>query len=123
MVVLEWVRRITTLVIPFFYRMEVQSTRQVVALAVMLLALLLYYACWVRYFVRGRLYALLFEPFLGVPLPLAISPIVYFLAACSIWLMVPATGDHHPGRWASVDQRRRVQRCPLPPQRRGGRPN
>jgi hypothetical protein len=81
MEILEWLGRIATLVIPFFYCVEAQSTRQVVALAVMALALLLYYAGWARYFVRDRSYVLLFEPFLEVPLPLAISPIVYFLAA------------------------------------------
>jgi hypothetical protein len=81
MEILEWVGRIAALVIPFFYRVQVQRAWQVAALVVMALALLLYYAVWARYFARGRSYALLFEPFLGVPLPLAISPIVCFLAA------------------------------------------
>ena len=90
----EWGGRIATLVIPFFYRVEVQSTRQVVALVVMALALLFYYAGWARYFVRGRSYALLFAPFLRVPIPLAISPIVYFLAASVLfgsWYLALAT--------------------------------
>ena len=94
MVILEWVGRIATLVIPFFYRIEVQSTRQVVALVTMALALLFYCACWVRYFVLGRTYALLFESLLGVPLPMAISPIVYFLAASVLlgsWYLALAT--------------------------------
>jgi len=91
---LEWVGRIGALVIPFFYRVEARSMRQVVALVVMALALLLYYAGWARYFARDRSYALLFEPFLGVPLPLAISPIVYFLAASVLfgsWYLALAT--------------------------------
>ena len=94
MEILEWVGRIATLVIPFFYRVEVQSIRQVIALAVMALALLFYYAGWTRYFVRGRSYGLLFEPFLGIPIPLAISPIVYFLAASVLfgsWYLALAT--------------------------------
>lgn len=91
---LEWVGRIATFVIPFFYRVDVQSTWQVVAVVVMALSLLLYYAGWARYFLRGRRYALLFESFLGVPIPLAISPIVYFLAASVLfasWYLALAT--------------------------------
>lgn len=41
-----------------------------------------------------RSYALLFEPFLGVPLPLAISPIVYLLAVSVLfgsWYLALAT--------------------------------
>jgi hypothetical protein len=94
MEVLEWVGRIATLVIPFFYRIEVQNTLQIVALAMMVLALLLYYAGWARYFARGRGYALLFEPLLGIPLPLAVSPIVYFFAASVLlgsWYLALAT--------------------------------
>lgn len=43
-VILEWVGRIAVLVIPFFYQVEAQNRRQIVALVVMALALLLYYA-------------------------------------------------------------------------------
>jgi hypothetical protein len=80
MEILEWVGRIAAMVIPFFYRMEAQSAMQTIAIVVMVVTLVLYYACWARYFARGRQCALLFEPFLGVPLPMAISPIVYFSA-------------------------------------------
>jgi hypothetical protein len=94
MEVLEWVGRIAALVIPFFYRIDVQGTRQVVALVVMALALLVYCAGWVRCFTRGRSYALLFEPLLGIPIPLAVSPIVYLLAASVLlgsWYLAVAT--------------------------------
>lgn len=94
MEVFEWAGRIAVLVIPFFYRVEVQSARQVVALVVMAQALLLYYVGWARYFARDRSYALLFQPLLGVPLPLAISPSVYFLAASVLfgsWHLALAT--------------------------------
>jgi len=94
MEILEWVGRIAALVIPFFYRIEAQSPRQVVALVVAALALLFYYAGWARYFLRGRRYALLFDRLLGVPIPLAISPIVCFLAASVLfgaWYLALAT--------------------------------
>jgi hypothetical protein len=94
MEIVEWVGRIATLVLPFFYRVEAQYPGQIVALGVMALALLFYYAGWARYFARGRRRALLFEPLLGVPLPLAISPIVYFFAASVLlasWYLALAT--------------------------------
>jgi hypothetical protein len=40
-----------------------------------------YYAGWVRFFVQGRDYSLLYRPMLGLPVPLAISPVSYFLFA------------------------------------------
>lgn len=81
MEVLEWLGRLGCLVIPVFYRVEMQTAAQVGALAVTAAALLFYYAGWARYFLNGRKYRLLFEPFLGVPLPLATGPIVLFFAA------------------------------------------
>lgn len=92
--VMEWVGRIGVFVIPFFYRLEITSTVQVAALAVMALALLVYYAGWVRYFSRNRQYALLFQPMFGLPVPLAVSPTVYFAAASVLfgsWYLALAT--------------------------------
>jgi len=53
------------------------------------LALFVYYLGWVRYFRRGRLPALLYRPFAGIPVPLAITPVAYFLA-CSGLTRSPA---------------------------------
>ena len=47
--------------------------------------LLLYYIVWIRYFVGGRDIALLNRPFLFVPMPLAVFPVLYFLCA-AFWL-------------------------------------
>lgn len=52
-------------------------------LAVCFLAL--YYAVWIRYFLGGRTIALLERPFLFVPMPLAVFPVLYFLCA-ALWL-------------------------------------
>ena len=49
------------------------------------LFLILYYAVWLRYFLGGREIALLNRPFLLVPMPLAVFPVLYFLCA-AIWL-------------------------------------
>ena len=47
--------------------------------------LALYYATWIRYFIGGRKIALLNKPFLFVPIPLAVFPVLYFLCA-AIWM-------------------------------------
>ena len=94
LVFLEWVGRIGVFVIPVFYAIEVQSTVQIVSLGIMALALLVYYAGWARYFFCGRTYALLFRPLLALPVPLAISPVLYFAAASALlgsWPLALAT--------------------------------
>lgn len=47
--------------------------------------LVLYYATWIRYFTGGRKISLLNKPFLFVPIPLAVFPVLYFLCA-AIWM-------------------------------------
>ena len=47
----------------------------------MVLALGFYYAGWARYALKGHRFVLLYAPLLGVPLPMAICPVVYFAAA------------------------------------------
>lgn len=47
--------------------------------------LILYYAVWIRYFVGGRSVELLGKPFLFVPMPLAVFPVLYYLFS-AIWL-------------------------------------
>lgn len=47
--------------------------------------LILYYAVWIRYFAGGRKIALLNRPFLFVPMPLAVFPVLYYLCA-AVWL-------------------------------------
>lgn len=47
--------------------------------------LVLYYVVWIRYFVGGRDIALLGKSFLGIPMPLAIFPVLYFIFA-ALWM-------------------------------------
>ena len=49
------------------------------------LFLILYYAVWFRYFAGGRKIALLNRPFLFVPMPLVVFPVLYYLCA-AVWL-------------------------------------
>lgn len=55
------------------------------SLIVMIAALIGYYALWIRYLTGGRSWALLYQPVWGIPVPMAILPVVYFFAAAA-WL-------------------------------------
>lgn len=94
MTIVERVGQVGSFVIPFFYRLGLVGPTDAVALAVMIGALILYYAGWVRYIVLGRAEALLYRSLLSVPLPIAVMPVIYFLAAAdlldSVWLLLAA---------------------------------
>ena len=47
----------------------------------MIVFLFVYYVAWLRFFLKGRQYMLLYSPLMGLPLPMVVSPIAYFLAA------------------------------------------
>jgi len=93
-IILEWIGRLGVFIIPVFYTIDVESAVQVISLGIMAVALLVYYTGWARYFLRGRTYALLFRPLLALPVPLAISPVLYFAAASALlasWPLALAT--------------------------------
>jgi hypothetical protein len=81
MQVLERLGQAAAFVIPFFYALEAPDTQRAIGLGVMAVALLLYYAGWLRYLRQGQAYRLLYSPLAGIPLPMAVCPVVYFLAA------------------------------------------
>lgn len=93
MSIVEWIGRLAVLVIPFFYNLPVLRETSVDALAVMVLALGFYYSAWVRYAAKGHRFVLLYAPFLSIPLPMAVAPVVYFAAAAVFlgsWLLAAA---------------------------------
>lgn len=53
--------------------------------ALMALCLLVYYGCWVRYYSSGRVFEVLFKPWLNIPVPMAVFPALYFLLL-AVWL-------------------------------------
>ncbi|KWX85394.1 hypothetical protein AMQ83_25030 [Paenibacillus riograndensis] len=83
-IVAEFIGRIGVNIVPFFYTLHMQNGFEILALIVMLLSLGVYYYGWGRYFRNGRPYRLLFTPLMGIPVPLAVSPVLYFLAASVI---------------------------------------
>lgn len=55
---------------------------------VVLVALVGYCALWARYLRSGRVWATLYRPWLGVSVPMAVLPVVAFLAT-AVWLGDP----------------------------------
>jgi len=76
----ESIGRVAVFVLPFFLELHVQTGFDRALVAVGSFALLVYYAGWARYFMHGRSPSLLFAKLSVLPVPLAISPVVYFLA-------------------------------------------
>lgn len=59
------------------------------AFAVMAFVLVFYYSLWLRYALGGRRYAALFEPVFGIPVPMAVAPVIYFAAAAVAFVSAP----------------------------------
>ena len=74
---LEWIGRIGIFVFPLFWEIRFNRNRAAI-FALMGLMLGIYYIGWIRFFFYGREFGLLFEPLFGIPVPLAVSPVVFF---------------------------------------------
>jgi len=77
----EGIGRLGVFILPILSSIHHKEYHEVLSLIGMSIFLLLYYIGWVRYFRQGRDYKLLFSPMIGIPVPLAISPILYFICA------------------------------------------
>ncbi len=88
---LERLGQVACFVLPVFYAIPAPDGVGVAMLVLMGGALLLYYAGWARYLLRGRDVRTLYSPMLGMPLPMAVTPVIYFLAAAALlysWLLM-----------------------------------
>jgi hypothetical protein len=94
MTVVERAGQMGCFIIPFFYHIDIQNSRDVILLFLMIMVITLYYAGWLRYLLGGRAEVLFYRSMLGIPLPMAVMPVVYFLLAAawlnSIWLLISA---------------------------------
>lgn len=92
--IFERVGQIGSFTIPFFYQLKCSTILDTTMLIIMSSALILYYAGWIRYFVKGRNEGLFYKSMLGIPLPMAIMPIIYFISASVLlssgWLLISA---------------------------------
>lgn len=92
MTLVERIGQASSYVIPFFYKLSLANTLDFLVLGLMSSSLILYYAGWIRYISLGRDEVLFYRSLLGIPLPMAVMPVVYFFAAAifleSVWLLI-----------------------------------
>jgi hypothetical protein len=81
---IEWISRLSVLILPFFNKVYLGGGIENWCLGIMIIAMSIYYLVWARYILSGRDYRLLYASIWKVPLPLAISPFIYFLGASFI---------------------------------------
>lgn len=94
MTIIERSGQVGCFVLPFLYHLDIQNSIDILLLLMMITVLMLYYAGWLRYLLNGRAEVLFYRSMLGIPLPMAVMPVIYFLLAAawlnSIWLMISA---------------------------------
>ena len=89
----ENVARSAALVLPFFHSLNKKGVWSTVVWAGMAGALAVYYLAWGRFFMGDGSAALLSAPLMGIPAPLALSPVALLLLASYLmnsWWMFSA---------------------------------
>lgn len=88
---------------PLFFRIGISDTADIIAASGMLLSLLVYYYCWIRYFRSNGKKRFLFSSLSCIPVPMAVFPVIYFFLSAVIlnsWLIFVAalllTAGHIP---------------------------
>jgi hypothetical protein len=89
MEIVERIGQASVLVIPFFYNLQIESTVDKLLLAVLLGALGLYYAGWVRYIIKGHDLVWYYRSLWSLPLPMNMLPVIYFLSASGLLHSIP----------------------------------
>lgn len=87
--VAEGIGRAGVVVLPLFSAVRVEGNLERIALVLMLLSFGLYVIGWLRYLRSDRQYRLLFASILGIPVPMAIMPVLYFMSASLMLHSVP----------------------------------
>lgn len=83
LLILEIIGRIGVTVIPVFYPIILNNNTSYFYLTCLLLLLFFYYACWLRFFRFARNYAALFLPMGHIPIPMAFSPVLFFVVSAA----------------------------------------
>ena len=109
--IIENIGRYGVFIIPLFYGIDVSGTCEIIATSLMGLMLLIYYVCWIRYFLRGRDFKWMLLPFMRIPIPMAISPILYFMLSSVVLHSIPMlifslllAAGHIPISWQQYKQ-------------------
>jgi hypothetical protein len=92
--IIENAGRAAVLLLPFFYSLDLNKKHSTLVITGMGLALTVYYASWIRYFVGGRSAELFGAPLFGIPLPMAVAPTAFLILSSYLmgsWLMFGAS--------------------------------
>jgi hypothetical protein len=80
-IILEKIGQIAAFTLVLFWKFSINGIVEVFVFCTMIFCAVIYYICWFRYIKKGQSFKLLYDQFLGVPIPLAIAPVIYFLCA------------------------------------------
>ncbi|OAB25522.1 hypothetical protein PMSD_27600 [Paenibacillus macquariensis subsp. defensor] len=83
--VLEQAGRIACLTLPIVFGMKIAEQHMNFIVILMGVCIVLYYICWIRFFIKGRAYDQLFKPLGFIPVPMAVFPALYF-TLMGVWL-------------------------------------
>ncbi len=89
MEIVDRIGQASVLVIPFYYNLKIETTVDMLLFAVLLSTLGVYYAGWVRYMIKGRDLVWYYRSLWGLPIPMHILPVIYFLAASGLLHSIP----------------------------------
>lgn len=85
----EGAGRVGVMVVPLFYGIHMNGSVASLTLVIMIIAMLFYLIGWARYLGQARRYYWLFAPLWGIPVPMAIMPVLYFLASALLLESIP----------------------------------
>lgn len=83
--VFEQFGRYACFVLPLVFGKQIAKQPFSILVVLMGICALLYYICWIRYFIGGRAFLLLFKPLWHLPIPMALFPVLYYIIL-GIWL-------------------------------------
>ncbi|OAB46759.1 hypothetical protein [Paenibacillus antarcticus] len=83
--VLEQVGRFTCLTLPIVFGITIAEQNMNFIVVLLGVCIVLYYSCWIRFYIKGRAYDQLFKPLGFIPVPMAVFPALYFIMM-GVWL-------------------------------------
>ncbi|HWR07599.1 hypothetical protein [Sporomusa sp.] len=82
--ILERIGQAGVFLVPLFHMVHLDTVTKQAAFALIIMAVTVYYFCWWRFFRNKRQYIWLFQPLGIIPIPMAVMPLLYFLASAII---------------------------------------